>query len=92
MLLCTLKMELLKDLNDALDKEMSSLKKQHLDNAFDTKSTTKIIWKRNTLSMLSDRCFGANTFVRCSPNYWALQMHDTCNVALNFLQHSSRHT
>merc|ERR1712166_916923 len=31
-----LKMELLKDLNDALEKEMSSLKKQHLDNVFDT--------------------------------------------------------
>jgi len=31
-----LKMELLKDLNDALEKEMSSLKKQHLDNIFDT--------------------------------------------------------
>jgi len=30
------KMELLKDLNDALEKEMSSLKKQHLDNVFDT--------------------------------------------------------
>ena len=31
-----LKMELLNDLNDALEKEMSSLKKQHLDNVFDT--------------------------------------------------------
>jgi hypothetical protein len=30
-----LKMELLNDLNDALEKEMSSLKKQHLDNVFD---------------------------------------------------------
>ena len=29
-------MELLKDLNDSLEKEMSSLKKQHLDNVFDT--------------------------------------------------------
>ena len=31
-----LKMELLKDLNDDLEKEMSSLIKQHLDNVFDT--------------------------------------------------------
>ena len=31
-----LKMELLKDLDDALEKEMSSLKKQHLDSVFDT--------------------------------------------------------
>ena len=31
-----LKMELLNDLNDALEKEMSSLKKLHLDNVFDT--------------------------------------------------------
>ena len=31
-----LKIELLKNLNDALEKEMSSLKKQHLDNIFDT--------------------------------------------------------
>jgi len=31
-----LKMELLKDLNNALEKEMSSVKKQHLDNVFDT--------------------------------------------------------
>ena len=29
-------MELLKDLDDALEKEMSSLKKQHLDSVFDT--------------------------------------------------------
>ena len=29
-------LELLKDLNDALEKEMSSIKKQHLDNVFDT--------------------------------------------------------
>ena len=31
-----LKIELLKDLDDALEKEMSSLKKQHLDSVFDT--------------------------------------------------------
>ena len=31
-----LKMELLKGLNDALEKEMSSLKKQHLDKVFET--------------------------------------------------------